>query len=347
MRGYVRILALLTLAGTALIAIALLAPPRDPQSLPPRRGPSLGDVVGWGYQLQRVDPASIPDSVDLLVTDYSRDGSGLGALSAADVELLRQRPDGRPRIVLAYLSIGEAEAYRSYWRRHWRVSPPAWLGPENKDWKGNFAVRYWEPDWQRLILDPAPSLVTRVLSYWLPGYSPAPYLDRIVAAGFDGVFLDKVDGYEDWATERPQAAAEMMRFVSSIADHARMRRPGFLVVQQNAEELLSDAQYAEKIDAIAKEDLFFGISGDEKANETDDVEAARALLASFAAAGKPVFVVEYVNDPEVRRNLAIQSEIAGYKLLFAVRELNLPPEPLQPIPSAPAPDAAPDATEIR
>jgi len=36
-----------------------------------------------------------------------------------------------------------------------------------------------------------------------------------------------------------------------------------------------------------------------------------------------------VNDPEVRRILMIQSEIAGQKLLFATRELNLPPETLE------------------
>ena len=57
---------------------------------------------------------------------------------------MQRKPDGGARIVLAYLSIGEAEDYRSYWQRDWSVSPPAWLGAENPDWPGNYAVNYWD-----------------------------------------------------------------------------------------------------------------------------------------------------------------------------------------------------------
>lgn len=338
-------LVVLVIAGAAMVAAALLQPPRERAPMPPRGGPPLSDVAAWGYQLQHVDPAAIPDSVDLLVTDFSRDGSDLGAWTAAEVAALRRRAGGTPRIVLAYLSIGEAEAYRGYWRQHWRVAPPQWLGAENKDWKGNYAVRFWDPNWQRLIFDAAPGVVSRTLNYWLPGWAPAPYLDRILAAGFDGVYLDKVDGYEDWSEARPHAADDMIRFVSAIADYARQRRAGFLVVPQNAEELLRAPAYRAKIDAIAKEDLFFGIPGDGTPNEPGDVAAATELLAGAAAEGKPVFVVEYVNDPEAKHNLWMQASALGFKMLFAGRELNLPPEPVaeaaapaEPVAASPTPN---------
>ena len=47
--------------------------------------------------------------------------------------------------------------------------------------EGNYTLRrrYWHPDWKKIIY----------------GNSDA-YLDRIVAAGFDGVYLDKIDVFE-------------------------------------------------------------------------------------------------------------------------------------------------------
>ena len=47
--------------------------------------------------------------------------------------------------MIAYSSIGEAEDYRYYWRAEWEDDVPTWLAAENKDWKGNFKVRYWDP----------------------------------------------------------------------------------------------------------------------------------------------------------------------------------------------------------
>ena len=85
---------------------------------------------------------------------------------------MRRKPDGSRRLVLAYMSIGEAESYRWYWPRR----SSAWLGAENPQWRGNYGVRFWHSDWQEIIFE---------------------YTDKIVAAGFDGVYLDKVDEFEE------------------------------------------------------------------------------------------------------------------------------------------------------
>lgn len=77
-------------------------------------GPLAG-VASWGYQLQKLDIAKAAASpFDLLVIDYARDGSDETALTRKDLERMRQRRDGAPRKILAYLSIGEAESYRYY-----------------------------------------------------------------------------------------------------------------------------------------------------------------------------------------------------------------------------------------
>ncbi len=325
----VALLGLSAAVALAVVVVAAWSTPHPPPAVSvtsPRPGPPLATARIWGYQLQRLDPALIDPSIDMLVTDPSRDGSDAGRWSAEEVSALRRRDGAAPRILLAYLSIGEAEAYRGYWRAHWRVAPPSWLGRENPEWKGNFAVRYWEPGWQRLHLDPEPTFLRRVVRRWLPGLLPIPALDRILAAGFEGVYLDKVDGFEDWAAERPAAAEEMADFVESISAYAKARRPGFLVVPQNGEELLRRPSYVAAIDGIAKEDLRFGVGGDGTPNSGDDLAASLAALALATAAGRPVFQVEYLDDPAAMRQATDRAAEDGFRLLFARRGLDLPPE---------------------
>ena len=112
---------------------------------------------------------------DLLLIDAFVDGD---ALSADEVASLRTKPGGGRRLVVAYMSIGEAENYRYYWQSAWNRSRPGFVVAENADFAGNFVVRYWEDAWQEIIL------------------GAGGYLERIVAAGFDGVYLDIIDAFE-------------------------------------------------------------------------------------------------------------------------------------------------------
>ena len=100
-------------------------------------------------------------------------------LTAADLQSLKTKQNGGTRILLCYMSIGEAENYRYYWQTDWKKNPPLWLDQENPLWKGNYKVRYWLPEWKSIIKGNADS-----------------YLDKILDAGFDGVYLDIVDGFE-------------------------------------------------------------------------------------------------------------------------------------------------------
>lgn len=120
--------------------------------------------------------ALAPTAYDLFIVDAFVDDD---MLTAAQVAALQSKPEGGRRLVLAYLSIGEAEVYRDYFDPEWIVDPPAWLGAENPQWRGNFKVHYWEEDWRTILFG-----------------GPEAYLDRILAAGFDGVYLDIIDAFE-------------------------------------------------------------------------------------------------------------------------------------------------------
>jgi cysteinyl-tRNA synthetase, unknown class len=226
-----------------------------------------------------------------LVIDYSRDGSDANALTSTELAAIKTKPDGTKRIVLAYLSIGEAESYRYYWSRVWGWFPtfmkpilpnwalPSWRSKLNRDWGGNYAVNYWEPSWQNIIV------------------GEGQYLDKILKAGFDGVWLDKVDSaLESVAANNPRAKADMFALVKKIADRGRAAKPGFLVLPQNADELLDDAEFRGLIDGIGKESLLYGEETEKKINPPAMVAERMARLKKLVAEGKAVLAVEYLDN---------------------------------------------------
>jgi cysteinyl-tRNA synthetase len=133
------------------------------------------DPTAFGSRAIYLDDLRDTDH-DLLIIDAFYDDE---QLTPQEVGSLRIKANGGKRLVIAYMSIGEAEDYRYYWKDEWGKDPPSWLGGENPDWKGNYKVRYWDPEWQNLIFG-----------------NDHSYLDRIMDAGFDGVYLDLIDAYE-------------------------------------------------------------------------------------------------------------------------------------------------------
>jgi cysteinyl-tRNA synthetase, unknown class len=309
-----RIQQILSVSALLVLLVAALAcaSPSRAQTLQTREQAArvLAAAKSWGYQLQSIDPdqlVALP--YDMLVIDYSRDGKQANALTPDDLARLKVKPDGKRRIVLSYLSIGEAEAYRYYWKWYWGwffgLFAPEWRGPQNREWRGNYGVRYWLDDWQNIIFKGENS-----------------YVARILKAGFDGVYLDKVDEYVDMAGRHPAARADMSAFVIALAARARELNPACLVLPQNGEGLLSDAEYRAAIDGIGKEDLLYGEVKNQRPNNPEIIDANLKLLRLLRADGKPVFVVEYLdNAKEIQR--ARQLLLAnGFVPYFADRGLD-------------------------
>lgn len=272
------------------------------------------NLKSWGYQLQNLDveqASRMPH--ELLVVDYSKDGSEAGALTRSELARLKRRPDGTRRIVLAYLSIGEAEDYRYYWQPHWKLIVPDWLGRENKQWRGNYLVKYWMPDWQKIILE-----------------HKFGYLDKIIGAGFDGVYLDRVDAYAEWAAVEKDARKDMIEFVIRLSKTAKSKSKDFLVFVQNAEELLMDTTYISHLDGIAKEDMLFGAADRTKPN-SKSLQASHIKYLKIARRhNKPVLVVEYLpEDPAVQKKTVLKIrdlKFIPYTSKRALDELFLPPK---------------------
>ena len=102
--------------------------------------PAEKKIKSWHYQLQDINPSAIAKSpADMVVIDYSGEN---GAFTKAQVERMKRKPDGSRRVVIAYMSIGEAETYRWYWPQALRrVARPRESGVARKLWGALLASR--------------------------------------------------------------------------------------------------------------------------------------------------------------------------------------------------------------
>ena len=109
---------------------------------------------------------------DLLLIEVSHNNI---FFTKEQIEELKIKDNGGKRIVIAYLSIGEAEDYRFYWKKKWNKKKPNWIVKENENWEGNYIVKYWSPEWKDIIKE---------------------YQKKLDEIGVDGYLLDTVDTYQ-------------------------------------------------------------------------------------------------------------------------------------------------------
>lgn len=289
-------------AVTVLALLGLRSEARETESAKRAERRALIERVDrWGCQYQNIDVGAIAASaLDLVVIEPTIDGAAIRDASREEITRLQTKPGGGRRLVLAYLSIGAAEEYRRYWHKEWREAPPPWLGAADPDWPRSHAVRYWHADWQRLVSD-------RML--------------ELVEAGYDGVFLDRVDAYA-WHRDRPTAQQEMIAFVGRLADVARARRPNFLLIGQNAEPLLTVPVYRDTIDAVSKESLLTGLRGPGHENTADEIAWSLGYLRPAQAAGLPILAIEYPGERSTSEALAARLRGLRFKPFLAARLLD-------------------------
>ena len=254
--------------------------------------------VSFAYILQADSFAKTKPAAVAKLKESGRDWIVLDAAFAGDtpwertdLDTIRSGKAGRKMV--AYLSIGEAEDYRSYWQSDWvrngkrTAAAPVWLGIENPEWKGNYQVKYWSADWQKLML---------------------AAIDDAMARGFDGLYLDIVDGFQTYEQgadgclddrmnpETKQTyRRDMVDWVKAITARARTKNPAALVIPQNGSQLTAHKDFVEVISAQGIEDLFTNGKKLQPASHTDEI---LGHLKTLALAKKPVLLIEYPKTPE-------------------------------------------------
>ena len=217
--------------------------------------PSLDEVERWFYYLDVNLETEVVEQIsestyDMVVIDFITSEANNTDYPIAEV-VEQFHTAEHPKLVLAYIDIGQAESYRTYWQDEWQVGSPEWITGKDPDgWEDNYPVAFWYDDYQNI---------------WL---GENGYLQTILDAGFDGVYLDWVEAYSDEnvialaETEGLDTAQEMIWWVEDIAAFGRTQNPNFIVIGQNAAELVVYPEYLEIIDAISQEQVWFDGAAD-------------------------------------------------------------------------------------
>lgn len=304
-----------------LLAVSIFVAGHEQLFSGPSRPVLIKLVKSWAYQIQGLEYEEAVDklvrlNVDMVVVEPMTTMTDFNDFDAMGmIEKLKDSVSTDPKyrkLVLAYVDIGQAEEWRTYFRNDWRPPTrlrPGWpdlmVGEDPDGWSGNYPVAFWDTRWKGIVVNGERSILGEVLDL-----------------GFDGIYMDWVEAYDDEGVisrakvEGKDPAEEMVTFIGEIRKYARKRNPDFLIVPQNApyliEELIEEADgYLDVIDAIAQEDLSFSGGGDTDWDdpESGDIKTPRGsyewcredlarVLTKYLKAGKPVFTVDYCLKPE-------------------------------------------------
>jgi uncharacterized protein (TIGR01370 family) len=255
-------------AHALLVGTGLVAPACGPQIT---RAAAQGGARAEERPLAGVRTFTCCYRSDL--TPAELDGFDLAIVDAdvtAEPEALRGERDGAQRVVLGYISIGEASTARADWAR---CAGKPFLVERNPDWDGAWRVDPRSTEWRDLVLARAAWLAQR---------------------GFDGFFLDTADVAE-YLEQKDTKYAGAVRGMADLVLALRERFPRAPIVLNQGLALYPAVKPA--VSGALAEGLFSRWDFAAKAYGPPPAdEWHRNRLDRFedlARSGLPVFSIEY------------------------------------------------------
>jgi uncharacterized protein (TIGR01370 family) len=311
------------LAGLSLLALQQSHFALAQDSKPTTQSNPLKAVRTFMYQLQGLEEARAIDklarsSYDLLVVEPTFTVKGSESFDAKG--MVAKLKAGKPgRLVIAYVDTGEAERFRVYWAKSWKQptkkkhgEPAFLLAPDPDGWTDDVSIAFWHPDWKGL---------------WLGEHG---LIQQIMAAGFDGVYMDWVEACQEKRVvgaaraDGVEPVGAMVDFIAEIRRQVRQARPEGVVIAQNAQELIDlEPRYARVIDGVGFEDTWFSgkaeagwdnARGGDIPNRGKDEDSTAGRLKQYGkylSAGIPVFTIDYCLKPENAARVYAEANKAG------------------------------------
>ncbi len=194
---------------------------------------------------------------------------------------------------LAYVSAGEANDYRSYWKD---ISSAPYIVEANSDWRGDHRIDIRAGAWRSIL--------------------KGKVIPEARAKGYQGVMLDTLDVAEYLESSSPARFAGSVRAAGDFILDLRANDDGMLILINNALPLLE--RVGDAVDGVVVEDLYTRCQPEPGScgptPEDVAVEKERLLKRFHAKTGNPVFVVLYSrikqqNDRWVRK--AVRRSVAN------------------------------------
>jgi uncharacterized protein (TIGR01370 family) len=201
-------------------------------------------------------------------------------------------------ILIAYLSVGLATDYRSYWPK---IKGEPWLSRGEGEDRGKYYVDVRDPAWERVLIDHV--------------------IPEIRQKGFQGIFLDTLGTPINREQDDPAGYGGSKKALVKLVGAIRRAYPDLMIISNNAFEILPDlapflsAAAAEAVHAApgARPGRFDFVGKRERERKV------HALTRLAKRHGLAVFIIDYVdaNRPQDIQYCLDASRRHGFKPYIA------------------------------
>lgn len=206
------------------------------------------------------------------------------AVSKSDIERYDMAildPDSHPSIeavrkktvLIAYVSIGEAETYRKYWAN---AEGQDWVLGKNPNWPGNYYVDVRSSEWKHIITDEV--------------------IPDLIGKGFEGIMMDTIDTAVMLETGDPEKYAGSNEAMAGLIKSIHDTYPELLLISNNGFAILEEI--APYLDGMLTEDIYmmpdFANNSYKKVPAEESAYKISILTKLMKEHKMPVFIVDYI-----------------------------------------------------
>ena len=208
------------------------------------------------------------------------------------------------KTVIGYISLGEVENYREYYKE---VEKDGLLLDRNPNWPDSRYVDVRDPRWTR-----------RVIEQLVP---------HLLHKGFQGIFLDTLDNPPDLERRNPQRFKGMTEAAANLVKAIRRHYPRIYIMMNRGYEILPAVEG--EIDAALGESIFTDVDSVKKTYRLTDPKLYRQQVEWLQAAKRrqpklKVYTLDYwrpEDGPGIIRIYAEQRK-NGFIPYVSIKELN-------------------------
>lgn len=213
--------------------------------------------------------------------------------------LLEQR-----KTVIGYISLGEAENYRDYYKE---VEKEGILLDRNPNWPDSRYVDVRDPRWTRRVIE--------------------DLIPRLLHQGFQGIFIDTFDNPPELERRDPERFKGMTAAAANLVKAIRRHYPRIYIMLNRAYGILPAVEG--QIDAVLGESVFTEIDFENKAYRFTEAKLYRQQVELLQAARRRqpklmVYTLDYWKPEDMAGIIRIYAEQRknGFVPYVSVKELD-------------------------
>ena len=237
-------------------------------------------------------------------------GSDRNVLSTPGLQMLILDPDAigpvdaadkQGRLLIGYLSLGEAEEFRDYWEE---IAEEDWVLFENPNWEADHLIDPRSSAWRKLVVK---SIAQHISDF-----------------GYDGFMLDTLDTAEMLLELDPTGFAGVREGMADIIRALRRKFPDKIIIANRGLQIIPLA--ADALDGVLVEDVRSMYDFKLKASRRltpNEQEWIDNQLFNISLLGLPVFALDYVDPPDPLQAKAVFTELkqAGFHPFISTVDL--------------------------